>query len=75
MSVVNTIKEKLQQAKEKSQTPLNFIKIDDQTREVRLSICQSCEFLFEPTGSCKKCGCFVKAKTWLTHTSCPEGKW
>ena len=29
----------------------------------RLDICQSCEFLFKKTNTCKKCGCFMDAKT------------
>ena len=41
----------------------------------RISICNSCEFLFTPTRSCKKCGCFVDAKAALAKTTCPMTKW
>jgi len=43
--------------------------------EDRWSLCQSCEYLFKPTGTCKKCGCFMKVKTKLAKAKCPIGKW
>jgi len=47
----------------------------DELAEYRLKICQSCEF-FKVNGSrCKKCGCFMKAKTTLEMARCPIGKW
>jgi hypothetical protein len=39
----------------------------------RLSICNSCEFMFE--NRCLKCGCFLQAKARLATSRCPEGKW
>jgi len=39
----------------------------------RLSVCQSCEELWG--AQCAACGCFVHAKAWLPHESCPRGKW
>tara|TARA_R100001244_G_scaffold100315_2_gene74768 strand:+ start:1361 stop:1561 length:201 start_codon:yes stop_codon:yes gene_type:complete len=52
----------------------------------RLEICVGdseylpCDKYFKPTGSCRKCGCFVKAKTKVykrgNHIEkCPLGKW
>ena len=41
----------------------------------RINICNSCEFLFTPTRSCKKCGCFVDAKATLASSECPMTKW
>ncbi|MBA95805.1 MAG: hypothetical protein CMP21_08835 [Rickettsiales bacterium] len=41
----------------------------------RLSICKECEFLFKPTKTCKKCGCFMKIKARMSNVSCPIGKW
>jgi ribosomal protein L32 len=41
----------------------------------RLDICKSCEHYFTPTTTCKKCGCFMIAKTKLLDASCPIGKW
>ena len=47
----------------------------DALAEYRLKICQTCEF-FKVNGSrCKKCGCFMKAKTTLEMAKCPVGKW
>jgi hypothetical protein len=42
-----------------------------QTKRAR--ICQACEF--QRQGVCVKCGCFLKAKTWLKAEACPVGKW
>ena len=43
--------------------------------EQRLEHCRQCEFLEERTMRCKKCGCFLEAKTLLPWTECPIGKW
>jgi len=53
-----------------------FIKIvPENIEQERLNICQSCEHFFKLTTQCKKCGCFVKAKTKLAGGSCPIKKW
>lgn len=41
----------------------------------RFSICEGCPELIKFTKQCKKCGCFMKAKTKLEKASCPLGKW
>ena len=41
----------------------------------RLSICKSCPELIKATTTCKKCGCFMAAKTKLEAAACPLGKW
>jgi hypothetical protein len=41
----------------------------------RYSICLSCEHLLNATKQCKKCGCFMKAKTIYADAKCPVGKW
>ena len=41
----------------------------------RIDICKSCEHFFKPTGSCKKCGCFVRIKAKISTLSCPINKW
>lgn len=41
----------------------------------RLSICNSCPELINLTKTCKKCGCFMGAKTKLQKALCPMGKW
>lgn len=47
----------------------------EEIRNQRFNICESCEHLFKPTASCKKCGCFMKIKTWIGPARCPIGKW
>lgn len=60
-------------------TPLDLLSSDNYTtreiRNERLDICKKCEHLFKPTRTCKMCGCFMAAKTWLKHAHCPEGHW
>jgi hypothetical protein len=60
-------------------TPLDLLSSDNYTtkeiRNERLDICKGCEHLFKPTRTCKKCGCFMAAKTWLKFAHCPEGHW
>ena len=41
----------------------------------RIDICKSCEHFFKPTGSCKKCGCFVRIKAKISTLNCPIDKW
>lgn len=49
--------------------------IPQEERNSRLDTCNSCEFLIAFTGQCKKCGCFMFAKTYLAEAECPIGKW
>jgi len=41
----------------------------------RFDICKSCPELIKLTSQCKKCGCFMKAKTTIEGAVCPLGKW
>lgn len=43
--------------------------------EERYSICKACPELIKVTKQCKKCGCFMAAKTKLAGATCPLGKW
>jgi hypothetical protein len=47
----------------------------DEVAENRYSICQQCPELIKLTKQCKKCGCFMFAKTKLEKATCPIGKW
>lgn len=49
--------------------------VSDEVRQERLDICLSCEFLLPKVNTCKKCGCFVYAKTRLAFAECPLKKW
>jgi hypothetical protein len=46
----------------------------DEVVSSRLAICEQCPH-FSVTKQCKKCGCFMPAKTKLLHASCPLGEW
>jgi predicted Zn-ribbon and HTH transcriptional regulator len=49
--------------------------VEDDLAKERLSICKTCPELIKLTTQCKKCGCFMSAKTKLKMASCPIGKW
>ena len=40
----------------------------------RMKVCMECPEL-TPVKTCKKCGCFMIAKTKLEKATCPLGKW
>jgi hypothetical protein len=47
----------------------------EELSEERYSICKNCPELIKLTTQCKKCGCFMAAKTKLEAAKCPIGKW
>ena len=49
--------------------------VKNEIRKERLDLCEGCEHYFKPTGTCKKCGCFMRIKTTLAYTECPIGLW
>lgn len=49
--------------------------VDEDTEEKRYNICLLCPELIKSTKQCKKCGCFMKAKTKIKSSRCPIGKW
>jgi hypothetical protein len=49
--------------------------VDHETQQLRLSICNSCEFLEQASQRCIQCGCFMNAKTHFKKVSCPINKW
>jgi hypothetical protein len=53
----------------------NVDRISEDIAQEKLSICQSCPELIKLTSQCKKCGCFMPAKTKLLNAQCPIGKW
>ena len=51
------------------------IESDKAIRIHRIDTCHSCDRFYAPTATCKECGCFMNAKTWLKHAKCPLNKW
>lgn len=49
--------------------------IDEETSSARYSLCLECPELIQLTKTCKKCGCFMAAKTKIKSATCPIGKW
>jgi predicted Zn-ribbon and HTH transcriptional regulator len=74
-------KSKWQEYKEKNGvTPLDMLNpntkhASEDLATTRLSICKVCPELIKLTTQCKKCGCFMAAKTKLEAAKCPIGKW
>lgn len=53
----------------------NIKKVESEISADRMAICRACPELIKLTEQCKKCGCFMAAKTKLPHAECPLGKW
>lgn len=58
----------------KSDQLVSSIKVSEETRNERLAICKSCEYLHQ-TQFCKLCGCFMPVKTYIPISECPKKKW
>ncbi len=50
-------------------------RVADEVQKERMSICNDCPFLMKISKTCRKCGCFMTAKTTLPNAFCPIGKW
>lgn len=48
-------------------------RVDDETMQERLMICQSCEKLV--SGTCLDCGCYVEIRSSMRKGRCPNKKW
>jgi len=48
---------------------------DEDVSKNRYDICKACPEFINLTKQCKKCGCFMNAKTKLQDAVCPMGKW
>jgi hypothetical protein len=74
-------KSRWQEYKEKNGvTPLDMLnpntrRASEDLATQRFDICLSCPELIQITKQCKKCGCFMTAKTKLESAKCPVGKW
>jgi hypothetical protein len=49
--------------------------VESTVQQSRMSTCLSCEDFNSKTTQCRRCGCFMSAKTRLKAGSCPIGKW
>lgn len=52
----------------------NTLRIDEETRENRMSICRQCD-RFTAKTICSECKCIMKLKTWIGPAECPLHKW
>ena len=75
MNFLNNLSNKLAEVKGKVRSRLDSLKAPQEIIDSRRAICNSCEFLFEPTMQCKKCGCFIQTTTHIAQFSCPLNKW
>lgn len=53
----------------------NLGRVGERVAVDRMEICRACPELIQATGTCKKCGCFMQAKTKLPNAECPLHKW
>jgi len=60
-------------------TPFDLIngspRVEKDIKDIRLDICKTCDWFRPKTQTCKKCGCFMAAKSMLLNAKCPIGKW
>jgi len=60
-------------------TPFDLIngspRVEKDIKDIRLDICKSCDWFRPKTQTCKKCGCFMAAKSMLLNAKCPIDKW
>lgn len=68
-------KEAAEAAANKAAEAYENARVDDVIREERYDICKACPHFVNLTTTCTQCGCFMAAKTYLAHASCPIGKW
>jgi hypothetical protein len=54
---------------------VNKFFVPDEIYEERLEICKECVYYFNPTGTCKRCLCFMKIKARIAPMECPQGYW
>lgn len=53
---------------------LPSVVVSAEDRSKRIEICKSCSEITD-LKFCKKCNCFMPAKTWVVSRICPIGKW
>jgi hypothetical protein len=53
----------------------NGIFIDEETKNNRLEICNSCDFFDKSQKRCRKCGCFMNIKAQFRNVQCPIKLW
>ena len=75
MDFISKLKTRIEQVRATVGEAVDAVIVPESVKEERLSICNTCDFLFEPTMQCKKCGCFLKAKTSFAFFKCPIDKW
>ena len=75
------MKSKWEEYKEKNGvTPLDMLNpktklAEEKVSNTRYEICLQCPELTKISKQCKKCGCFMTAKTKYEAAKCPIGKW
>jgi hypothetical protein len=53
----------------------NETRVDKEIADLRYDICKQCPMFINISKQCKKCGCFMAAKTKLLNATCPLNKW
>lgn len=71
MSFTHKLKQRLAQMQEAA----NGLVAEDATANARMDICRGCPHFIKLTSQCKKCGCFMAAKTKIQSATCPVNKW
>jgi Family of unknown function (DUF6171) len=51
------------------------VKVTQEEHDRRYSVCLECPELDKEQNRCRRCGCALALKPWLTRESCPLEKW
>jgi len=50
-------------------------RVDEEEKNRRLSICETCPHFRKKSRTCQRCGCLMNLKTLLAEAHCPDGHW
>jgi len=49
--------------------------VSKEQAQQRFNLCKVCEKFYNPTATCRECGCFMKLKVKIKNVACPLNKW
>jgi hypothetical protein len=53
----------------------NKERVDEEEKNRRLAICETCPMFRKKSRTCQRCGCFMNLKTLLAEAHCPDHLW
>jgi hypothetical protein len=75
MSFLDKLKNRINEVAEATAERVKDSLASEEVATKRIEICIACPELIQVTKTCKKCGCFMAAKTKMKNVECPLKKW